>query len=323
MRLQIKNFEKKFFIIFLIIICFFAEKEYIKNLKNIKNIKFDTNFKYHYYQRELITEKMKKYSNWQLSDDEPYFINGIIRKYKPKKCLEIGVAHGGSTIVILNAIKDIKNSFLISLDLNTMLYNNNHLKTGYTVNKYFSELTDKWKLYTGDQPHKFLDKLNLKFDFLFLDTAHLSPGELINIIEVLPFLNDNPIIILHDIMYHLPSNKYYNHKEIKFHPSNIFLMTALYGDKIIIENKEKKVENIGAIYLYSNQQKYYLNYFLLLLTPWEYMPTEEHIKDLRKFIIKYYKKDIYLNLFDQAIEENKNYINTFKGYYNPIINTYK
>ena len=53
---------------------------------------------------------------------------------------------------------------------------------GENAKKYFPELTrnNKWQLYTGEQPHKFLDKLNLKFDFLFLDTVHFTPGELIN-----------------------------------------------------------------------------------------------------------------------------------------------
>ena len=85
-------------------------------------------------------------------------------------------------------------------------------------------------------------------------------------------------------------------------------MAALFGDKVIIEDKNKRIENIGAIHLYSNQKKYYLNYFLLLLTPWEYMPNETHIQELREFIKKYYKKEIYLNLFNKAVEENKNYI---------------
>jgi hypothetical protein len=31
----------------------------------------------------MITEKMKKYGGWQLRNNEPYFINGIIRKFKP------------------------------------------------------------------------------------------------------------------------------------------------------------------------------------------------------------------------------------------------
>jgi len=85
----------------------------------------------------MFTEKMKRYSSWQLGRIESYSINGIIRKYKPKKCLEIGVGNGGSSIIILNTIKDIQNSFLISLDLNTKLYCNSKLNTGHNVYKYF------------------------------------------------------------------------------------------------------------------------------------------------------------------------------------------
>ena len=153
---------------------------------------------------------MKKYSLWQLKKNEIYFINGIIRKFKPRNCLEIGVAEGGSSILILNAIKDIQNSLLVSLDLNTKYYGNPLKNTGHCVKEYFPELTNNWKLFTGKQPHQFLEKLNIRFDFLFLDTIHLAPGELINIIEALPFLNDNAIVVLHDIMYHLPSKRYYN-----------------------------------------------------------------------------------------------------------------
>ena len=241
----------------------FATKKQIFSSSNEKK-SFEKNFEYHNYERELITEKIQNFAGYELYDNEPYFLNGIIRKFKPKKCLEIGVSQGGSSIVILNAIKDDNNSFLISLDLNDNLYYNESLKTGYKVKKYFPELAyNKWKLYTGRQPHIFLSLLKLKFDFLFLDTFHLAPGELINLIEVLPFLGDNAIIVLHDIMFHLPSLNYYNPKSIKFHPSNIYLMTSLIGEKIIIHNSQKCLENMGAIILYPNQEKYYLNYIMI------------------------------------------------------------
>ena len=263
---------------------------------------------------------MKKYAEWQLGKNEPYFINGIVRKFKPKKCLEIGVAKGGSSIIILNALKDIDGSFLVSLDLNS--FNKlNHYHVGENVKKYFPELTNnnKWQLYTGEQPHKFLDKLNMKFNFLYLDTVHLTPGELINIIEALPFLEEKAIIVMHDITFHLPTNRYYYPREVKFHPSQIFLMTSLAGYKVIIEDQQKGVENIGAVFLCSKKEKYYLNYFLLLLTPWEYMPTETQIEELRSFILKYYKKHIFLHLFNRAVEENKIYINNFKRVYKDFL----
>jgi hypothetical protein len=192
---------------------------------------------------------------------------------------------------------------------------------GENAKKYFPELTNsnKWQLYTGEQPHKFLDKLNLKFDFLFLDTVHYTPGELINIIEAVPFLEENAIIILHDTLLHLPTvNDYYNPREIKFHPSQIFLMTALPGYKVVIEDENKEVENIGAVFLNSNNENDYLNYFLLLLTPWEYMPSKNHIRELKVFISKYYKKRIFLSLFNRAVKENNIYINNFKNVYKNV-----
>ena len=116
------NFNKiKEKIIIIIIICIFMKYIYNINYWNsiyitIKNLfkfhkgkerVFDSNFEYHKYQRELITEKIKKYSKVEQIGNEPYFLNGIIRKFKPKKCLEIGVSKGGSSVIILNAIKDI------------------------------------------------------------------------------------------------------------------------------------------------------------------------------------------------------------------------
>ena len=57
---------------------------------------------------------------------------------------------------MLNALKDRENSILVSLDLNKELYSDSNKITGYRVNKYFPELAPNWKLYTGEQPHKFL-----------------------------------------------------------------------------------------------------------------------------------------------------------------------
>ena len=127
-------------------------------------------------------------AGWILSKNEAYFINGIIRKLQIKKCLEIGVANGGSSILILNAAKDINDSYLVSLDLNSQSCTNHSKKTGYRVKEYFPELIKKWKLFIGDLPHKFLDKLNLKFDFVFIDSAHESPGEILNLLKFFLFL---------------------------------------------------------------------------------------------------------------------------------------
>ena len=318
-------------IIFKIYKLFIFNTKFLKIFKNIiilllmiiiiifklfkKQNNFNINFEYYNYEREIITDKIKKLAGFELNINEAYFLNGIIRKIKPKNCIEIGTSRGGSAILILNAIKDINNSILISIDLNTRFYKNVSLNTGYRVKKYFPNLANKWKLFTGKQPHKFLDKLKMKFDFLFLDTIHSAPGEIINLIEVLPFLNEKGIIVLHDINYHnlvinnLLKTKYLFKKKIsKFHPSNIYLFTTLYGDKVIIKDKNYENLNIGAIFLYQNQKKHFIDYFLLLLSPWQYMLKDEKIYELKDFIKKYYKDQIYLNIFNKAVEYNKVYL---------------
>ena len=227
--------------------------------------------------------------------------------------MEIGVADGGSSILILNALKDIKNSFLISLDLNTQSCTDKLKKTGNRVETYFPELMKKWKLYTGDLPHKFLDKLNLKFEFVFIDSAHETPGEILNLIEILPFLEENAIIVVHDILWHLTRRNPKPPKEVKFTPSSLYLISSLYGDKIVIKNDldESGIENIGAVFLYKNQKKHYLDYFLLLNSFWEYMPSIQQLNDLRIFIKKYYKYTIFIKLFEYSVKYNEIYIKKF------------
>jgi len=292
------------------------KKNINKNTNNDhKNItqKFIDNFDYVSYENFTITEKMEKNAGWMhMSSNQYYFINGIIRKHKPKNCLEIGIAEGGSSILILNAIKDIKDSKLVSLDLKTNFYLNGSYKTGYRVKRYFPELTKNWKLLTGEQPHIFLDKLQMKFDFLFLDTAHINPGEIINIIEVLPFLNKNAIIVVHDIIWHFIKEDE-SRKIRSISSPNLLLMSVLHGYKKIIEYNND-IDNMGAIFLYEDQKKYYLDYFLLLLNFWEYIPSEKQIAELRTFIKKYYVNSLYSLIFEKAIKNNKNYVDKLKKY---------
>lgn len=148
----------------------------------------------------------------------------------------------------------------------------------------------------------------MKFDFVFLDTVHMAPGELLNFIELLLFLNDNAILVIHDILWHFTSKK-------EFYPSNVYLYPAIYWDKILLKNSDGSIGNMGAVFLYNNQENHYLNYFFLLLTFWEYMPKDNEINDLRIFIKNYYKKDIYLKIFDTAVMENKISIKNHQKYY--------
>lgn len=78
----------------IIVIYFFHSK--IKFDTQIKKKNYDINFDYLNFESNITTKKMTKYSEGQLTINEAFFLNGLLRKIKAKNCLEIGVSTGGS-----------------------------------------------------------------------------------------------------------------------------------------------------------------------------------------------------------------------------------
>ena len=72
---------------------------------------------------------------------------------------------------------------------------------------------------------------------------------------------------------------------------------------------------MGDVFLYKEQKRHYLDYFLLLLNFWEYIPSEKQIEEIRNFIIKYYEDKQLLSIFDMALKSNKNYVKKLKKIY--------
>ena len=137
----------------------YQKKENIKKIENTENFlnldKYDINIFNNINNKDLNRCSMM----W---DNQREFLNGVVRKFKPKKVLEIGVAEGGSSIIILNAIKDIKDSHLFSIDL----IKDNMI--GYCVKNMFQYLSNKWSLYTGNIPAKFMKKIGNNIEMAFI-----------------------------------------------------------------------------------------------------------------------------------------------------------
>ena len=166
--------------------------------------------------------------------------------------------------VILNAIMDIKDSFLYSCDLETKHYLNSEFEVGSIVKNNFPEFLKKWKLYTGNTTAAFIEEIGNNIDFAFIDTAHVMPGEVLNIIEIFPFLKKNAIIALDDIDHQVRKSLF---DVPDFYPSNNLLFSVLRGKKIIYGQKNDNIFNfrkLGAIILDNEQESYFFEYFYLL-----------------------------------------------------------
>ena len=225
----------------------------------------------------------------EMSYKQRALLNGIIRKTKPKKILEVGVSAGGSSAIILNAIKDINNSFLYSIDYANVYYRDKSKKVGFLVNERFSELSNKWKLYTGGVAARFMEEIGNDIDLCLLDTVHTNPGEFLDILFILPYLKKNAILILHDTALHSYNPKNY---------TNGVLFSSLKGKKFTINENffGAEVGNIGLIILDDDIKERIFDYFYLLTLPWNYMITKDDITISEEFILKHYGEN-YAKMF--------------------------
>ena len=251
------------------------------------------------YEQEYLNKIKNKLGGALLSTIDMRFINGMIRKYKPKKILEVGVASGGSSAIILNAIQNIENSHLYSIDKLINAFNEKNKEVGWIVKEKFRNLMNKWTLYTGGITSNFIEKIGGDIDFVFIDTVHYAPGEWLDILQILPFLKKkNAIVMLHDIRYQFMVKKV-------FYSSNDHLFTYLKGEKIMPKIPEV-IPNIGAVFLDNDQEKRYFDYFFALISTWNYIPEIEEWNFIRNFLSKYYSKEL-IEIYDSSYKMNKNY----------------
>jgi predicted O-methyltransferase YrrM len=237
----------------------------------------------------------------EMSNEEREFLNGIILRNQPKKLLEIGVSAGGSSVIMLNAIKNNPDAELFSIDYLKTWYRDSAKNIGYVVD-YYPDLQNKWKLFTGGLSLKFMEEIGGDIDLCLIDTMHSNPGELLDTLMVFPFLKDDAIIVFHDVNCHTFSGKF---AECNAHAgfTNNLLLSAIYGKKYIQGNFVERspytstdrcvyFPNIGAIKINNETKQHVFEIFNLLTLNWVYLPSAEDEQSILCFFSKYY--DAYL-----------------------------
>ena len=258
------------FILLFLCLSFFTLLKTSHLVKAKEIIFFD---KFEVFKFNEIKDKINDTKCSEMWGNQKEFLNGIIRKLKPKKILEIGVRHGGSSIIILNAIQDVKESKLYSIDLSS------ENDIGECLKNNFSYLMEKWTLFKGNIATEYMEQIGNNIDMVLIDTAHFEPGEILDFLIVLPFLKENAIAIFHDIANQITINL----KRNEWAPYIIF--NAIRGEKYLPSGNKILTHDIGAIKLDKKQNLYFHDYFRLLGGQWQYFPKEKHNSEYNKKII--------------------------------------
>ena len=259
----------------------------------------------------------------EMQNSEARFINGIIRELKPKKILEIGVHSGGSSMLILNAIKDNETAHLHSVDYAKLIDygttyavgrenfqgKDNRKHIGWAVNELTPELVKQWTLHTGGHVAEFIDKIGSNIDVCFLDAAHQFPGEALDFLITLPYMSNDGIIIQHDTV--LDHNSY-----MDLASSPLFNLTCISQPVLFATVCSKKIKpaefnkdiypsaNIGAHQITEDTWKHIDNVFWALNLKWRYLPSDKDMEHIVKVLEKNYEAKNVDN-FMQNYELNK------------------
>ena len=261
--------------------------------------------------------------------NERKFVNGIIRQLKPKKILEIGIANGGGSSVILNAIQDMPETKLYSIDILLKHWIYKDKKIGFVVEEYFNYLIkNNWQIYLGGVVAKFIEEIGDGIDLCIIDAYHYLPGEMLDFLMVLPFLKENATIIIHDtLLGALGYAGYY-----PYGISCMVLFTTLKGKKYTIKkNIFNEIGNIGAVTLSSDFKSYMFDYFYSLTYPWHSPIDEDSLTYILNLFNKFYDKK-YVDLFNEIVNfyskdgkytKNLQEINEILFYYQRLVNEYQ
>lgn len=242
--------------------------------------------------------------NVLMSEDEIWFLKRFIKKYHPKKIVEIGISAGGNTVNLLKW-KD-KDAELHSIDLATQWHKDPTKLSGFMADELDEK--DNWKLYRGYDYLDVYEEIGKDIDFIIIDTTHTMPGEFLTFISALPQLKDGCIVVLHDIHLNM---RYFRRNE--FGPYNIAAYcTGLLHGGISSEKKwslkSEILSNISAFVVDESTRNNIKDIFHLLCCTWYSFPNELNLEGYSKFILENYSKDCY-NLFNTCLKFQQNYFN--------------
>ena len=225
---------------------------------------------------------LSKY-NWPIGEPEmtsfeSAFLCGLIRDKKPKKIVEIGVAGGGTTVIVLKCLELLgiaDETKMFSVDISENFYRGHGEKSGYLANELLNEKTDfQHEFLLGRFLPEVLEHIGGHIDFVILDTRHSTPGELLDFLAIYPFLISDAYIVLHDIAFN-----HYGYVPLGF--ATQLLLSCVNGKKILSKdnNRTSEYPNIGAFITTPETKESLFDVLNALMVTWRYVP------DMKEFSI--------------------------------------
>jgi hypothetical protein len=187
---------------------------------------------------------------------------------------------------------------MFSVDITESFYADSSLVTGYEFHKlakHFGNLCNHQFLF-GKTLAGQIENIGGDIDFAILDTTHAVPGELLDLLTILPYMSKNGIIILHDVelsrIRAINLNNPWHHNApyaiatkiafLSVHSSEKYLNTSFIGIN------DTPLCNIAGFKVDDNTLDNPYNLFYALTLPWAYHLNDNIINEYRMIFRKNY-----------------------------------
>jgi len=204
--------------------------------------------------------RIPSWASGNISPHDSRFLAGLANFANPRKVLEIGVASGWSSAVLLKAISGLGGERKVTgVDLSPTYYLDPSIQTGQAVEETVPELMPNYELLTGRLAFDAVREVG-PIDFAFIDGHHMHPWATIDMLSVLPFIERGRWIAMHD----LNLCTFERHRHMNRGPFYLFYM---WPDQKLHSTQLPTM--IGAVVVDRNPADYLPTLLEILYTPWE------------------------------------------------------
>lgn len=202
-----------------------------------------------------------------ISDQDAAFFVGLLMAVRPGKIVEIGVASGWGSVMLLEALEaaGVEQYEYFGVDIAERFFYDDNYATGQAVSEVVPALARRYRLLTGCSITEVAPQIGGGIDFAFIDAHHMHPWATLDLLSVLPFLVPESWVALHDLNLCLKEDQEHRNRGPKY------LFDAWDGDKL---HSVQVPTMAGAIRLGPRPEDHLPLLLDLLYTPWE-MPVEE------------------------------------------------
>ena len=206
-----------------------------------------------------------------ISEMDAAFFAGLVIETRPHKLLEIGVASGWGSCVLLRALEaaNVRNAEIHGVDIAERFFYDATYATGQCVGEVMPHWLDRYHLRTGITIGEGAHEIGVGVDFAFIDAHHMHPWATLDLLAVLPFIKPASWIAMHDLNLSRKEDQEHRNRGPKY------LFEGWDDDKL---HSTQEPTMAGAILVPDDPATKLPLLLDILYTPWE-LPVDTRVSD--------------------------------------------